>query len=187
MTHRTIVKRRLGSASAAAVLALGAGLLTAAPAHAGPNGTTWPSAVEFVNHESGKCLEVADWRTDDGAPVRQWTCTGGDNQKWQVTDGLVVNIHSGKCLEIPGWSTGLATQAGQWDCHGGDNQRWIAYLRSNSGSRIIVNKHSNLVIGVADASHDDGAPIVQWPSLSPQHLPSAHQAWNPSPFPGLGG
>ena len=36
----------------------------------------------YVNVNSGKCLEVADWRTDNGAPVRQWDCTGQPNQQW---------------------------------------------------------------------------------------------------------
>ncbi|WP_353962706.1 RICIN domain-containing protein [Streptomyces sp. NBC_00572] len=38
--------------------------------------------MKYVNVHSGKCLEVADWRTDNGDPVRQWDCTGQPNQQW---------------------------------------------------------------------------------------------------------
>ncbi|AJF63889.1 RICIN domain-containing protein [Streptomyces vietnamensis] len=33
-------------------------------------------------HTSGKCLEVADWRVDNGAPARLWDCTYQPNQKF---------------------------------------------------------------------------------------------------------
>jgi hypothetical protein len=32
----------------------------------------------------GKCLEVAGASTADGAQIVQWTCSGADNQKWQL-------------------------------------------------------------------------------------------------------
>lgn len=35
------------------------------------------------NHNSGKCLEIADWRTDNGAPARQWNSEGRQaNMEW---------------------------------------------------------------------------------------------------------
>ncbi|MEU9048230.1 MULTISPECIES: RICIN domain-containing protein [unclassified Kitasatospora] len=71
----------------AALLALAAALAIALPvaapgtAHAEQIPRYTP-AFEPRNQATGKCLEVADWRTDDGAPVRQWTCHGGANQAW---------------------------------------------------------------------------------------------------------
>ncbi|MBV9226295.1 MAG: RICIN domain-containing protein, partial [Acidobacteriaceae bacterium] len=31
---------------------------------------------------SGQCVDVAGGQTNDGATVWQWSCWGGDNQKW---------------------------------------------------------------------------------------------------------
>jgi hypothetical protein len=39
----------------------------------------------FYNRYSGKCLEVADGSTSQGANIRQWTCNGGYHQLWMVT------------------------------------------------------------------------------------------------------
>ncbi|MCX5380390.1 RICIN domain-containing protein [Streptomyces sp. NBC_00091] len=37
----------------------------------------------FHNWISKKCMEVADWRTDGGAPIRLWEChTGKSQQFW---------------------------------------------------------------------------------------------------------
>jgi hypothetical protein len=40
----------------------------------------------LVNPNANKCLDVRDWRTDNGAPLQIWDCTGGANQKWHLTD-----------------------------------------------------------------------------------------------------
>ncbi|MFG3350228.1 RICIN domain-containing protein [Streptomyces sp. NPDC048018] len=37
-----------------------------------------------VKH-SGKCLEVAGWRTRNGAPARLWTCTDQPSQYFSIT------------------------------------------------------------------------------------------------------
>ncbi|MBV9082117.1 MAG: RICIN domain-containing protein, partial [Acidobacteriaceae bacterium] len=38
----------------------------------------------FSAVSSGKCMDVTGISVDDGAAVHQWTCWGGDNQKWQI-------------------------------------------------------------------------------------------------------
>jgi hypothetical protein len=35
---------------------------------------------EFQNVYSGRCLDVLDYRSDDGAPLQIWDCTGATNQ-----------------------------------------------------------------------------------------------------------
>ena len=45
---------------------------------------------ELVASHSEKCLDLPEWSPNDGMPVVQWTCNGGDNQKWRIettTDG----------------------------------------------------------------------------------------------------
>lgn len=43
-------------------------------------------AHTLVGLASGKCLDVTDFRTDDGAPLQQWSCSGNDNQAWRIKD-----------------------------------------------------------------------------------------------------
>ena len=44
-------------------------------------------ATTFVitNEGSGKCLDVADWSTNDSGKIQQWTCAGSVNQAWRFT------------------------------------------------------------------------------------------------------
>ncbi|MFE2726527.1 RICIN domain-containing protein [Kitasatospora sp. NPDC059327] len=175
MNDRTSVRHRFGPT--AAVLALAAGLALATPAGEARAATSAPFAIG--NLATYKCLEVADWRTDNGAPVREWTCTGGDNQQWVWTDAdELVNVHSGKCLEIPAYRTDPGAPAGQWDCNGGLNQAWSDADRLHSGLRHLVNRHSGRYLDVAGASTADGAPVIQW-DLNGGY----NQVWYYSPFP----
>ncbi|WP_406202617.1 RICIN domain-containing protein [Kitasatospora sp. NBC_01560] len=59
-----------------------------APANAAAGGTIqFPAGTTVVNAHSGKCLEIADWRTDNGAPARQWTASfpNWDGNKLWIT------------------------------------------------------------------------------------------------------
>ncbi|MFF1907574.1 RICIN domain-containing protein [Kitasatospora sp. NPDC058218] len=163
MTVRSTAKRRLAATAAVAALTLGGALLSAAPASAAflYKPINIAQDVEVRVQSSDKCLEVADWSTDDGAAVRQWTCTGGDNQKWRFTDGYAVNVHSGKCLEIPGYSTAVGTRADQWTCNKGTNQRWGA-VNVNQGTLAIVNFDSDLVLDISGGGFNNGSPAIQW-------------------------
>ncbi|MFE6872150.1 RICIN domain-containing protein [Kitasatospora sp. NPDC057692] len=163
MAIRSIVRRISGTA-AAVTLAAGAALVSAAPASASPI-TNIGYDLEILALHSGKCLEIADWRTDDGAPLRQWSCTGGDNQKWRFNaDGTIVNVHSGKCLEVPGWKFQAGVQVGQWTCHGGGNQKWegVNRIPELHSLAIVSSSAWDLVFDVAGVSTDDGAPVLLW-------------------------
>ncbi|MEE1826218.1 RICIN domain-containing protein [Streptomyces sp. BE20] len=170
-TARRTLAVRLGPA---AVLACALALAVPAPAGAADS-----TPFEINSAATGKCLEVADWRTDDGAPVRQWTCTGGANQKWVRTDrGEFVNVRSGKCLEIPGYSTTWGTRAGQWTCNGGLNQTWAETVVHHSGIRTLTNGHSGLLLDLTGSSTDDGTPVAQWGKNN-----GLNQVWFYSPWP----
>ncbi|MFE6051490.1 RICIN domain-containing protein [Kitasatospora sp. NPDC056446] len=172
---RSRLRTTAGALAAAGALALA----LAAPAHADtviPGSDGIPR--EFVNGATNKCLEVADWRTDDGAPVRQWTCTGGANQQWiWGGDGRLVNVHSGKCLDIPGYSTVWGTQADQWTCDGGTNQQWLMIIPPRSAYFALENNASRLFLDVNGASTADGAAVIQWqPTQS-----APNQSWRYDP------
>lgn len=34
------------------------------------------------NRQTGKCLEVANFGTENGSSIQMWDCHGGSNQKW---------------------------------------------------------------------------------------------------------
>ncbi|MFJ5546495.1 RICIN domain-containing protein [Streptomyces sp. NPDC093225] len=86
----------------------------------------------YRNVMSNKCLEVADWREDAGAPLRVWDCHWGANQKWVSTDGrwqwALVNENSGLLIDMPYASRADGTQAVQWYRKGStddtSNQEW---------------------------------------------------------------
>jgi hypothetical protein len=41
--------------------------------------------VQLVARHSGKCLEVLNAATTDGARLAQWTCGTGTHQQWRRT------------------------------------------------------------------------------------------------------
>ena len=135
------------------------------PAPAGP-AVSW---VNVISKNSGKCLDMkggptATWATD---PAQQWTCLGGDNQKFEftaVTGGYKITAKSsGLQLDVSGGPS--ATQNGalviQYPYWGGSNEIWN--LVSNSdGSYNIVAQNSGSCLDVKGISKQDGAPIQQW-------------------------
>ncbi|MQS13627.1 RICIN domain-containing protein [Streptomyces kaniharaensis] len=149
--------------------ALGAALLFSLGApSAGAYQQTIPTTVTWGVAFDPKCLEIADWRTDNGAPARQWDCTGGASQQWNVQGvrtsggtGSLVNAFSGKCLEIADWRTDNGAPARQWDCTGGANQSWIRTWVPAVGWQL-VNAHSGKCLEIADWRTDNGAPARQW-------------------------
>ena len=52
------------------------------------------------NPQTGKCLEIAGFGSDDGTPLQIWECVGGDNQKWVLEpDGRIRNPKTSKCAD----------------------------------------------------------------------------------------
>ena len=149
------------------VLAASLGLVfgvSAAPAQAA---SIWYLGTVVISpqHTTNKCLEVADWSTANGAAVRQWTCTGGANQKWKrySQDGdpgafYYVNVNSGKCLEIADWRTDNGAPARQWDCHWGLSQ----VFHGDSGFTMDFWYAANKCLEIADWRTDNGAPARLW-------------------------
>ena len=56
--------------------------------------------VQIESVQSNKCLDVSGFSKKPGAQIIQYSCTGGDNQKWAIKDrgnGVydVTAVHSG--------------------------------------------------------------------------------------------
>ncbi|MEU9704198.1 RICIN domain-containing protein [Streptomyces sp. NPDC047981] len=136
-----------------------------APAQAAPS-WVYIGTVEIRFDHSNQCLEVADWSKANGAAVRQWPCTGGDNQKWvrwwhsdqDSSAFYYLNLHSGKCLEIGGWGRNNGATANQWDCHYGQNQLFY-------GTSVLYMDYSyawSKCLEIADWSQQAGARARLW-------------------------
>ncbi|WP_431930980.1 RICIN domain-containing protein [Micromonospora sp. RP3T] len=88
-----------------------------------------PDTYLLVNAASGKCLDVNEASTDDGADVQQWSCNGQANQQWklQPTGGgpvLLVAVHSGKCAQVDDAGTEAGRELEQAPCGGAAEQQW---------------------------------------------------------------
>ncbi|WP_041836914.1 pectinesterase family protein [Actinosynnema mirum] len=148
----------------AVVLMAGAAVVattTAASAATPAAGTTYTIAVK----NSGKCLDVLDGNTANGALVAQWDCWNGAMQQWTLRDAgsgafTVVNVATGKCLDIPYGTTEYYVQAQQWSCSGDTMQRW-RFTASGSGTYQLVNVASGLCLSNKDAGQGLGVPVVQ--------------------------
>ena len=87
-----------------------------------------PGYFSIVNVNSDKCLDIAaDKILVNGQKLQQWSCWGGDNQKWKfVTDAAgtrIINKASNQALDVPSASS-AAVQIQQWPLHGLKNQLW---------------------------------------------------------------
>ncbi|MFJ4678446.1 RICIN domain-containing protein [Kitasatospora sp. NPDC088783] len=158
----------MGAAAATLAIAATVSILPTGDASA----TTFGSRL--INVNSGKCLEVTDWSTANGAGIRQWDCTGGANQNWTWDgQGRWVNQYSGKCMEIKDWSTGPGGVADQWDCTAGANQKWDILSADGGSYQFIQNRNSGLYLEILGWNTQNGAVADQW-SLSS----GANQKWN---------
>jgi uncharacterized protein (DUF1800 family) len=121
---------------------------------------------EIVSRHSGKCLDVTDVSTANGARIQQWSCHGGPNQSWVMQPGddgsaVIVSVLSGKALDVTDWSLDDGARIQQWDVHGGSNQQWLVQAVAD-GYSSLISRSSGKAVDVADWSTDDGAAIQQW-------------------------
>lgn len=122
--------------------------------------------VNLVARHSGKCADVVNGSTSNGAELVQYTCGTGPNQRFSVVDlggGYVqlVARHSGRCVDVSNWSTADGIVLAQYTCHVGTNQQF-QLQDAGAGYTRIVARHSGKCTDVRDASTADGARIVQW-------------------------
>jgi len=99
----------------------------------------------------GKCLDVPNASGASGIQLQQFTCNGGDNQRWKLLpepDGRVsiVNKNSGLCVDVPGASTSDNAVLQQFTCNGGDNQKW--YYTN------YVKRHIHVIQAADSAGHN---------------------------------
>jgi hypothetical protein len=129
-------------------------------------GGSTPSHYEVTARHSGKCLDVQNPNTSDGAFVGQYGCNGQAWQSWEFRDAgggyfNLVSENSGKCLDVTGASTADGAQIIQWSCTGGTNQQW-QWVSIGSYHQLRA-RHSSKCADVTGASSADGALVKQYP------------------------
>lgn len=164
-------RRRLGLIFAVtAAMAFGASGMTSAQAADRGDGVLAAAAGDYfhvVDKKSGKCLDVKDRGTADGAIVQQYRCRDDvDGQKWTSVpndDGTyaLVNKGSGKCLDVSNGSIEDRAAVWQWACNGTAAQRWRAVAVGLGWNELRV-RHSDKCLDVRNGSIEDRAPTVQF-------------------------
>jgi hypothetical protein len=120
----------------------------------------------FAKH-SGKALDVAGCKTDDGTDVISWPWNGLTCQQWnfeRLSDGhyKITAVHSGDALDVAGCSTADGTDVIQWPWNGLDCQRWQVVKTGHNSFKLLA-KHSGDALDVAGCSTADGADVIVWP------------------------
>jgi len=117
------------------------------------------------NVNSNKCLDVPGSSTSPGVQLQQWSCSGGNNQRYTLTyvgDGYyrLVNVNSGLALQVRSFGISANWAIEQAEAHGGDNQMFRLEA-SGSGYRLKP-RHAYMCMDVAGSSTSDGALLQQY-------------------------
>jgi Ricin-type beta-trefoil lectin domain-like/Ricin-type beta-trefoil lectin domain len=127
--------------------------------------------IEVKNVNSGKCLDVAGVGTGNGANVQQFTCNGGDNQRFLFTVAgdnayqIRVGHVAGKNLDVVGGSLADQARIQIFDVVT-DAQIFnlvpVVNPLTGSISYEIVAQKSGKCLDVANASLNDQAQVQQY-------------------------
>lgn len=160
--------RRATSRAIAAVSALAAVVavlfgVTAMPASA----STYSMSNIYLSPGQSPWLfvDVSGASQSWGAPVIQYSLTGGANQKWDfqnLPDGnaQIVNANSGQCLTTDGVA---GDGVYQFPCVGALSQEWSTGLHADDGEvHSIRSASSGLYLDVYGGSGSQGAVIDTW-------------------------
>lgn len=184
-----------------ALLLLSAAIAIVVPGHAAAaDDPAVGGTYRIVGSQSGKCLDIKDHSTANGAKLQQWSC-GSATATWQhfrVAAATLVNVNSTRCLDVPSASTSTGVQIQQWGCGTGTkaNQQWT-FTNPAAGLYQIVGANG---LCLAVSSGSDGAAVTQetcgtsgsqrWafqpvtgpsPSPSPSPTPTGPRTWPSTP------
>lgn len=119
----------------------------------------------IVARHSGRCVDVPAFTNRRGAQLLQWSCNGGANQRFHLTqsaDGTLVirpDHAPGLCLDHGPARDG--TPVVQADCNGSARQRFRLREGAN-GAYAITTADGAGCLDVTGVSRDVGATIQTW-------------------------
>ena len=128
--------------------------------------TDGQSTYAVKSAATGRCLDVQAASYDRGAPVNNYSCHGGDNQRWYwwympyYGKYLVINQRSGMCLDYDRLLAG--TRVIQRPCDGWLGQRWTfgnGGLRAGSSNEWCVTARADWT---ATIERCDGGTDQRW-------------------------
>jgi galactose oxidase len=108
----------------------------------GVPGEIWTEAAtpdgrfNLVATHDGQCMDVGSQSTADGAPVNQWICNGGSNQKW--TFNAVAPPPPDAGMEAPPPADAGAADAGATEAGGGGPPSIVQIVAPFSGKCLDV-------------------------------------------------
>jgi poly(3-hydroxybutyrate) depolymerase len=130
---------------------------TATPTTPSPGTTTQtpnPTGNRLRNEGSGRCLDVSNASSANGAQTQIWDCHNNANQQF-TQNGAALQV-MGKCLDVaPNAAAGTRVQI--WDCHGGANQQWT--FNSNG---TISSAQTGLCLDVNGGASANGSAVIVW-------------------------
>lgn len=120
----------------------------------------------IVSRHSGLNLDIDTSADAAGANLLQWSATGADNQKFNVTDlgngtYSIRPAHTNMSLDVWEWSTEAGADVRQWDYTGAENQKWVIDDLGN-GYHGIISAYNGLSLDVWEWSTEAGGDIRQW-------------------------
>lgn len=121
----------------------------------GGGGST-PTKTRIISNWNNKCIDVPDWKFNDGQRLHVWDCTDGTNQKWEwINDTL--RTENNMCMDVAWGSSenGAAIQIAT--CSGNPAQQFVL-----SGAADLVNPQANKCVDIKDWIPDNGAVLQLW-------------------------
>lgn len=157
--------------------------VTAALTHSAANHPVEFDA-EIKNASNNHCLDLKEYKRDNGLPIQQWDCNNTPNQRiWvdAVGDGQKYRLrfeHSGKCLEPASEEEGAEVR--QWVCHSGDYKRpnvaeSAQHWRLDDlgdGYFSIVSVDSGLALTSMGTINGDSLQMMPWTGEDTQRFES---------------
>jgi hypothetical protein len=147
------------------------------PCQAGATNELWTiqptnDAINLVNKNSNKCVDVAGGNFNIHGVVDQATCGGKLYQGWRLATPTFVNgalayqliaQHSGLCLDVVGGSTSDGAALQQYPCASpaATNQLWVLDESADDGMVTISSARSGKCVTVPGSSTSDGIGLQQ--------------------------
>ncbi|MFC1414796.1 ricin-type beta-trefoil lectin domain protein [Streptacidiphilus sp. N1-12] len=130
---------------------------TSTPPSSPPPSGQPTSNQEIVGQQSGRCVDMNDSTTTNGAQAQLWDCNGRSNQRWTYTAGKQLMVYGNKCLDASGQGTANGTAVVIWDCNGQANQQWN--INANGS---ITGVQSGLCLDATGTGTANGTKIQLW-------------------------
>jgi hypothetical protein len=111
----------------------------------------------IVGAQSGRCVDIANQSTTNGAQAQLWDCSGQSNQSITSTSSKQLMVYGNKCLDASGQGTSNGTAVVIWDCNGQANQQWNV-----NANGTITGVQSGLCLDATGQGTANGTKVALW-------------------------